>query len=69
MAAARAASATSTNSLKEIGLDVPLVVRLEGTNVELGKQILNESGLDLVSASDMKDGAQQILELTGTDAP
>ena len=52
-------------AVKEVGLAVPLVVRLEGTNVELGKQILNESGLNLVSAADMKDGAKRILELTG----
>jgi succinyl-CoA synthetase beta subunit len=51
-------------AVKEVGLEVPLVVRLEGTNVDLGKQILDESGLDLVSADDMKDGAQKILELT-----
>ena len=51
-------------AVEEVGLTVPLVVRLEGTNVELGKQMLDESGLDLVSASDMKDGAQKILELT-----
>ena len=51
-------------AVEEVGLSVPLVVRLEGTNVELGKQILDESGLDLVSATDMKDGAQKILELT-----
>jgi succinyl-CoA synthetase beta subunit len=51
-------------AVEEVGLAVPLVVRLEGTNVELGKQMLDESGLDLVSASDMKDGAQKILELT-----
>jgi succinyl-CoA synthetase beta subunit len=50
--------------VEEVGLDVPLVVRLEGTNVDLGKQILDESGLDLVSADDMKDGAVKILELT-----
>ena len=53
------------DAVREVGLDVPLVVRLEGTNVELGKEILEESGLDLVSAADMKDGAQKILELTG----
>jgi succinyl-CoA synthetase beta subunit len=40
------------------------VVRLEGTNVELGKQILDESGLNILSATDMKDGAQKILEAT-----
>jgi succinyl-CoA synthetase beta subunit len=51
-------------AVEEVGLTVPLVVRLEGTNVELGKQMLDESGLDLVSASDMKDGAQKVLELT-----
>ena len=51
-------------AVEEVGLEVPLVVRLEGTNVELGKQILDESGLNLVSASDMKDGAQKIVELT-----
>ncbi len=52
------------SAVKEVGLEVPLVVRLEGTNVDLGKRILDESGLDLVSADDMKDGAQKILELT-----
>jgi succinyl-CoA synthetase beta subunit len=40
------------------------VVRLEGTNVELGRQIIEESGLNVVSAVDMKDGAQKIVELT-----
>jgi succinyl-CoA synthetase beta subunit len=51
-------------AVKEVGLEVPLVVRLEGTNVELGTQILDESGLNLVSAADMKDGAKRILELS-----
>ena len=51
-------------AVEEVGLDVPLVVRLEGTNVEQGKRILDESGLDLVNASDMNDGAEKILELT-----
>lgn len=50
-------------AVKEVGLEVPLVVRLEGTNVELGKRIIDESGLNVVSASDMKDGAQKIVEL------
>ena len=50
-------------AVQEVGLQVPLVVRLEGTNVELGKQIIDESGLNVVSASDMKDGAQKIVEL------
>jgi succinyl-CoA synthetase beta subunit len=46
---------------KELGLKVPLVVRLEGTNVDLGKKILNESGLNITSASSMADGAQKIV--------
>ncbi len=44
---------------KQIGLSVPLVVRLEGTNVELGKNILHESGLNIVPAESMADGAQK----------
>ncbi|WP_017813663.1 ADP-forming succinate--CoA ligase subunit beta [Paenibacillus shenyangensis] len=48
---------------KQIGLDRPLVVRLEGTNVDLGKQILAESGLNIVAADSMADGAQKIVAL------
>ncbi|CEG26812.1 ADP-forming succinate--CoA ligase subunit beta [Bacillus sp. B-jedd] len=48
---------------KQVGLEVPLVVRLEGTNVELGKQILNESGLNIVAAESMADGAEKIVSL------
>lgn len=51
-------------AVEEVGLEVPLVVRLEGTNVELGKQIIDESDLNVVSAQDMKDGAEKIVELT-----
>jgi len=47
---------------KELGLKVPLVVRLEGTNVELGRKILNESGLAIQAASTMADGAQKIVD-------
>lgn len=50
---------------KEIGLKVPLVVRLEGTNVDLGKEILNASGLNIVAADSMADGAQKIVKLVG----
>jgi succinyl-CoA synthetase beta subunit len=46
---------------KEVNLSVPLVVRLEGTNVELGKQILEGSGLPIVSASDLGDAAKKIV--------
>jgi succinyl-CoA synthetase beta subunit len=48
---------------KQVGLQVPLVVRLEGTNVDLGKKILNESGLNIVSAESMADGAERIVSL------
>jgi len=47
---------------KQVGVQVPLVVRLEGTNVELGKKILAESGLDLVSADGMGDAAEKIVK-------
>jgi succinyl-CoA synthetase beta subunit len=50
-------------AVKNVGLSVPLVVRLEGTNVEQGKKILNESGLDLVAADSLKDGAEKIVGL------
>lgn len=50
---------------KEVGLEVPLVVRLEGTNVDKGKSLLNESGLNIVAADSMADGAQKIVELVG----
>ncbi len=50
---------------KQIGLDVPLVVRLEGTNVYLGKEILNQSGLNIIAAESMADGAQKIVEQVG----
>ena len=46
---------------KELGLKVPLVVRLEGTNVELGKQILKDSGLAIQPADTMSDGAKKIV--------
>lgn len=48
---------------KQVGLDRPLVVRLEGTNVQLGKKILNESGLNIVAAESMAEAAQKIVSL------
>ncbi|MBP9206201.1 MAG: ADP-forming succinate--CoA ligase subunit beta [Kofleriaceae bacterium] len=48
-------------AVREVGLKVPLVVRLEGTNVELGKKLLAESGLDIVAAANMTDGAQKVV--------
>ncbi len=46
---------------REVHLSVPLVVRLEGTNVELGKKILAESGLPIISGNDMADAAQKVV--------
>ena len=51
-------------AVKEVGLAVPLVVRLEGTNVELGKKIINESGLNVVPADNLDDAAQKIVKAT-----
>lgn len=48
---------------KQVGLKIPLVVRLEGTNVDLGKKILNESGLNITSAGSMADGAEKIVSM------
>ena len=50
---------------KTLGLQVPLVVRLEGTNVEKGKEILGASKLNIISASDMKDAAQKVVAAAG----
>jgi succinyl-CoA synthetase beta subunit len=49
-------------AVKEVGLQVPLVVRLEGTNVEKGKEIIRNSGLDVVAADDLRDGAEKIVK-------
>ena len=49
-------------AVKEVGLKVPLVVRLEGTNVELGKKIINESGLNVIAANDLADAAAKIVK-------
>lgn len=50
-------------AVKEIGLDIPLVVRLEGTNFEIGKEILNESNLNIYTTSTMDEGAKKIVNL------
>ena len=52
-------------AVKDVGLQVPLVVRLEGTNVEKGKAILNESGLAITAADDLDDAAQKIVAAVG----
>ena len=47
---------------KEVSLKVPLVVRLEGTNVELGKEILAKSGMAIISANDLADAAEKVVK-------
>ena len=49
-------------AVKEVGLQVPLVVRLEGTNVEQGKEIISKSGLNVIAADDLDDAAQKIVK-------
>ncbi|MCB2130484.1 MAG: succinate--CoA ligase subunit beta, partial [Rhodobacteraceae bacterium] len=49
-------------AVNETGLNVPLVVRLEGTNVELGKKIINESGLNVIAADNLSDAAEKIVK-------
>ena len=55
-------------AVKEMGLKVPLVVRLEGTNVELGKKIISDSGLNVIAANDLADGAQKIVHAVRANA-
>ena len=51
-------------AVKEVGLNLPLVVRLSGTNFELGKKILEKSGIELVSTSDLQEAAENIVKIT-----
>lgn len=56
------------SAAREVDLKIPLVVRLEGTNVERGKQLLAESGLDIVAAADLAEGAEKAVQLAGAKA-
>jgi succinyl-CoA synthetase beta subunit len=49
-------------AVKEVGLKVPLVVRLEGTNVELGRDIIRNSGLNVIAADDLSDAAEKVVK-------
>ena len=51
------------NAARELNIQVPIVVRMEGTNVELGRQILMESGLNFTVGADMLDAAQKVVKL------
>ncbi len=53
---------TLGSEVKEVGLRVPLVVRLEGTNVALGKETIAKSNLNVTSADDLDDAAQKIVK-------
>ena len=52
-------------AVKEVGVSVPVVVRLEGTNVDKGRALLAESGLDIISAEDLTDAAQKAVAASG----
>jgi succinyl-CoA synthetase beta subunit len=49
----------------EIGVEVPVVVRLEGNNAELGRQVLADSGLNIIAATSLTDAAQQAVKAAG----
>jgi succinyl-CoA synthetase beta subunit len=53
-------------AVKEVGVSVPVVVRLEGTNVDKGRELLAESGLDIISAEDLTDAAQKAVAASGS---
>jgi len=53
------------DAVKDVGLQVPLVVRLEGTNVEIGKEIIRSSGLNVIAADNLGDAAQKIVDAIG----
>ena len=61
VAAVKAINAAAAEDSSVRPMDLPLVVRLQGTNVELGKKILAESDIDIISADDMADAAQKIV--------
>jgi succinyl-CoA synthetase beta subunit len=49
------------DAVKDVGVNVPVVVRLEGTNVNKGRELLGNSGLDIISAEDLTDAAQKVV--------
>ena len=51
---------------REVKLSIPLVVRMEGTNVDKGKKILAESGIKVIAATDMADAARRVVEAIGS---
>jgi succinyl-CoA synthetase beta subunit len=57
------------DAAREVKLEVPLVVRMEGTNVDKGKQILKDSGIKVIAASDMADAARRVVAAIGVSRP
>ena len=55
-------------AVKEVGIQIPVIVRLEGTNVDLGKKMLRESGLNIISAEGLTDAAQQAVKSVNAQA-
>ncbi|MCK5885002.1 MAG: succinate--CoA ligase subunit beta, partial [Alcanivorax sp.] len=49
------------SAVKEVGLNIPVVARLEGTNVEKGREILANSGFDIIAATDLTDAAERVV--------
>ncbi|HEV8077571.1 MAG TPA: succinate--CoA ligase subunit beta, partial [Marinobacter sp.] len=52
-------------AVEEVGVKVPVVVRLEGNNAELGSKVLAESGLNIIAASSLADAAEQVVKVAG----
>ena len=52
-------------AVNEVGVEVPVVVRLEGNNAELGRQVLADSGLNIIAATSLTDAAQQVVAAAG----
>jgi succinyl-CoA synthetase beta subunit len=52
-------------AVKDLGVPVPIVIRMEGTNVDQGKRLLNESGLNFTTADSMGEAAQKVVALAG----
>ena len=55
-------------AVEEIGVEVPVVVRLEGNNAELGQKVLADSGLNIIAATSLADAAQQAVNAAGGTA-
>lgn len=52
-------------AVKEVGVKVPVVVRLEGNNAELGTKVLKDSGLNIIAATSLADAAEQVVKAAG----